>query len=104
MKNGIFETLHSEMKCVFSIKEANFNEKIPSEMEIAPSYKLLTLLTPLSMLTWFTVLTLSTFLILFILFKLLYTAFKNISICAYIQAGTTCGAFLQRIRPRIISS
>ena len=104
MKNGIFETLHSEMKCVFSIKEANFNEKIPSEMEIAPSYKLLTLLTPLSMLTWFTVLTLSTFLILFILFKLLYTAFKNISICAYIQASTTCGAFLQRIRPRIISS
>ena len=55
MKNGIFETLHSEMKCVFSNKEANFNEKIPSEMEIAPSYKLLTLLTPLSMLTWFSV-------------------------------------------------
>ena len=65
MKNGIFETLHSEMKCVFSIKEANFNEKILLEMEIAPRYKLLTLLTLLSMLTWFTVLTLLTLLTLF---------------------------------------
>ena len=42
--------------------------KIPSEKEVAPQYKLLTLLT---LLTWFTLLTLLT---LFILLNLLYTA------------------------------
>ena len=31
--------------------------KIPSEVEVAPRYKLLTLLTLFSMLTWFTLLT-----------------------------------------------
>ena len=39
--------------------------KMPSETEVAPRYKLLTLLT---LLTWFALLT------LFILLKLLYTA------------------------------
>ena len=33
------------------------SKKIPSEMEVAPRYKLLTLLTPLALLTWFTLLT-----------------------------------------------
>ena len=42
--------------------------KIPSEKEVAPQCKLLTLLT---LLTWFTLLTLLT---LFILLNLLYTA------------------------------
>ena len=45
-----------------------------SEMEVAPHYKLLTLLT---LLTWFTLLTLFillTILSLFILFKLIYAA------------------------------
>ena len=38
--------------------------KIPSKMEVAPSYKLLTLMALLTLLIWFTLLT------LFILFKL----------------------------------
>ena len=49
-------------------------KEIPSEMEVAPHYTLLTLftlLTSLTLLTWFTLLTLLT---LFILLKLLYTA------------------------------
>ena len=55
-------------------------QKIPSEMEVAPRYKLLlllALLTLLTMLTWFTLLTcltLLTWFTLFILFKLLDTA------------------------------
>ena len=51
-------------------------EELPSEMEVAPRYTLLTLLT---LLTWFklwilfTVFTLFTLITLFILFNLLYT-------------------------------
>ena len=44
------------------------SEKIPSEMEVAPRYKLLTLLTLLALLTLLTLLT------LFILLKLLSAA------------------------------
>ena len=40
-------------------------------MEVAPRYKLMTLMTPFILLTWFTLLTMLT---LFILLKLLYTA------------------------------
>ena len=49
-------------------------KKIPSEIDLAPRYKLLTLLTLLTQLTllsWFTLLTLLT---LLILLKLLYIA------------------------------
>ena len=49
--------------------------KIPSKMDVAPRYKLLTLLTPLALLTWLPLLTLfklSTLLTLFILLKLLH--------------------------------
>ena len=61
---------------LLSVKQGFFNgswllfpsKKIPSEMEVAPRCKLLTLLT---LLMWFTLLTLLT---LFILLKLLYTA------------------------------
>ena len=55
-------------------------KSIPSEMDVAPRYKLLPLLTLLTLLTWFTRLTLLTLftlftlLALFILLKLLYTA------------------------------
>ena len=44
-------------------------KKIPSEMEVAPRYKLLTLLTLLTMS---------------ILFKLFYTAAKTLHVCLYI--------------------
>ena len=45
-----------------------FKSKIPSEMEVAPRYTLLALLT---LLTWFKLLTLLTLLTLFTLFTLL---------------------------------
>ena len=61
--------------------------KIPSQMDVAPRYKLLTLLTPLTLLTWLPLLTLfklSTLLTLFILLKLLYTAKTLASMPIYI--------------------
>ena len=52
-------------------------KKIPSEMEVTPRYKRLTLLTLLiwlTLLTWFKVLTLLTLFTMSTLLKLLYTA------------------------------
>ena len=55
-------------------------KKIPSEMEVTPRYKLLTLLTLLipllwlTLLTWFKVLTLLPLFTISTLLKLLYTA------------------------------
>ena len=34
IKNAFFETLHNEIKCVMSIKESNFNEKIDQNFHI----------------------------------------------------------------------
>ena len=56
------------MKRAFACSTFDGDPKIPSEMEVAPRYKLLTLLTLLALLTLWTLLA------LFILLELLYTA------------------------------
>ena len=66
LKNCIKECVHN-----------THTQNIPSEMEVAPRYTLLTLLTLLTLFTPLTLLTcctLLTLLTLFILFKLLYTS------------------------------
>ena len=47
---------------VTEVRRISIFYKIPSEMEVAPHYMLLTLLTLLTLFTWFTMLTLLTLL------------------------------------------
>ena len=64
-------------------------KKIPSEIDLAPRYKLLTLLTQLTLLTWFTLLTLLT---LLIQLELLYIA-KTLAYMPIYESFSDMGKF-----------
>ena len=54
-----------------------FTRRIPSEMEVAPRYELLTLLTQFTQITLFTLFSLITLITLFALFKLKIARTEN---------------------------